>query len=139
MLWCTTEIYTGSYIIYIVYHELSNVCKNTEPFLFADDSNLSKRDSDPYKLQSELNNELENISLWLKINKLSLDVKKTHYMVFTRKRKITTDISLNIDGNLMTEVSSSNFLGVYLDDKSTRKKHIDYITTKVSKGFGLIS
>ena len=60
-------------------------------------------------------------------------------MVFTRKRKITTDISLNIDGNLITEVSSTKFLGVYLDNKLTWKKHIDYITAKVSRGFGLIS
>ena len=66
-------------------------------------------------------------------------MKKTHYMVFTKKRKITTDISLNIDGNLITEVSSTKFLGVYLDNKSTWKKHIDYITAKVSRGFKLIS
>ena len=127
-------------ILFLLYiNDLSNVCKNTEPFLFADDSNLFISDSDPYKLQSQLNNELENISLWLKVNKLSLNIKKTHYMVFTRKRKITTDISLNIDGNLITEVSSTKFLGVYLDNKLTWKKHIDYITAKVSRGFGLIS
>ena len=127
-------------ILFLLYiNDLSNVCKNTEPFLFADDSNLFISDSDLYKLQSQLNNELENISLWLKVNKLSLNIKKTHYMVFTRKRKIITDISLNIDGNLITEVSSTKFLSVYLDNKLTWKKHIDYITAKVSRGFGLIS
>ena len=50
-------------ILFLLYiNDLSNVCKNTEPFLFADDSNLFISDSDPYKLQSQLNNELENIS-----------------------------------------------------------------------------
>ena len=56
-------------------------------------------------------------------------------MVFIRKMTMNTDISLNIDGNLITEVSSTKFLRVYLDDKLTRKKHIDYITAKVSRGF----
>ena len=125
------------FLLYI--NDLSNVCNNTEPFLFADDSNLSINDSDPYKLQSQLNNELENISLWLKVNQLSLNIKKTYQMVFTRKRKITNDISPNVDGNLITEVSSTKFLGVYLDNKLTWEKHIDYITAKVSTGFGLIS
>ena len=60
-------------------------------------------------------------------------------MVYTRKRKITTDISLKIDDNLITEVSPTKFLGVYLDNRLTWKKHIDYITAKVSRGFGLIS
>ena len=52
-------------------NDLSNVCKNTEPFLFADDSNLFISDKDPHNLESQLNKELENISVWLKIMKLS--------------------------------------------------------------------
>ena len=71
-------------ILFLLYiNDLSNVCKNTEPFLFADDSNLFIRDKDPHNLESQLNKQLENISVWLKINKLSLNIKKTHYMVFT--------------------------------------------------------
>ena len=75
-------------ILFLLYiNDLSIVCKDTEPFLFADDSNLFISDSDPYKLQSQIINELGNISLWLKVNRLSLNIKKTHYMVHTRKKK----------------------------------------------------
>ena len=60
-------------------------------------------------------------------------------MVFTRKRKISVDISLSIDSNVITEVNSTKFLGVFLDNKLTWKKHIDYIVAKLSRGIGLIS
>ena len=61
-------------------------------------------------MKSPLNNEMENISVWLQINKLPLNIEKTHYMVFTRKTKIAADIYFSIDGNVITEVSSTDFL-----------------------------
>ena len=93
--------------------------KTLSLFLFADDSNLFISDKDPHNLESQLNKELENISVWLKINKLSLNIKKTHYMVFTRIIKISVDISLSIDSTVITEVNSTKFLGVFLDNKLT--------------------
>ena len=69
------------FLIYI--NDLSNNCKFARPFLFADDTNLFHHSKDPQNLQEELNYDLENISEWLKANRLSLNIKKTHYMVFT--------------------------------------------------------
>ena len=43
---------------------------------FPDDINLFFSDSDPKKLESEINTELDHISTWLKVNKLSLNVQK---------------------------------------------------------------
>ena len=68
-----------------------------------------------------MNKELLNISNWLKANKLSLNVKKTHYMVFTRKRHIDTDIT----GYPLYEVQKTKFLRVMLYKKKlTWKEHI---------------
>ena len=37
-----------------------------------------------------MNRELEKLSIWLTANKLSLNISKTHYMVFDRgKEKLT--------------------------------------------------
>ena len=129
-------------ILFLLYiNDLSNLCKHTGPFLFVEVffSNLFISDKDPHNLENQLNKELENISVLLKINKLSLNIKKTHYLMFTRKRKMSADISLNIDSNVITEVSSTKFLGVFLDNKLIWKKHIDYIVAKLSRGIGLIS
>ena len=37
-------------------------------------------------MAQEINIELSQISLWLKTNKLSLNIKKTHFMLFHKKK-----------------------------------------------------
>ena len=63
------------FLIYI--NDLANVCTSSFPILFADDTNLFNHGKDMFSLQVALNQELANISKWLKVNKLSLNIKKT--------------------------------------------------------------
>ena len=59
---------------------------NTTPILFADDTNLFCSGSDVRILENNINNELSQISLWLKVNKLSLNIKKDSlYGVYKKK------------------------------------------------------
>ena len=95
------------FLIYI--NDLCIVCKNTIPVLFADDTNLFSSGVDATGLQDGVNHDLAVITKWLKVNKLSLNIKKTHYIYFTTKNKIKPDISLNIDGEDIAEVTSSKF------------------------------
>ena len=64
-------------------NDLSQVCKSTSLFLFADYSNVFLSDNDPQVIQDAMNEELKNISEWLKSNKLSLNRNKTHSMLFS--------------------------------------------------------
>ena len=112
--------------------------KKTLPFLFADDTNLFINGKNLQILCSDLNDELDNISTWLKVNKLSLNIKKTHFIVFTSKKNKVGPLSIKIDGQQIEEVSCTKFLGVYIDSKLNWKKHIEYISGKVSKGIGII-
>ena len=72
------------FLIYI--NALADICKPTMPIFFADDSNLFINGKDASKIELELNEELSNIASWLKINKLSLNVDKTQFMIFSRKQ-----------------------------------------------------
>ena len=91
-----------------------------------------------HELKSNINDELCKISAWLKVNKLSLDIKKTHYMIFTTKKSYICTISLNIDGHPITEVSKTKFLGVIIDNKLKCNEHITYTGHKISRGIGMI-
>ena len=88
---------------------------------------------------NDSNNELQEISAWLKVNKLSLNIKKTHYMLFSNK-KLKEDrlFEINIDGKLIDMVENTKFLGVYIDNKLNWKKHISHISGKVARGLGVI-
>ena len=68
------------FAIYI--NDLYNVCLESIPMLFADDTNLFYSGSHIATLAWSINDELSNISTWLKANKFSPNVKKTHFMVF---------------------------------------------------------
>ena len=124
------------FLIYI--NDLCSACVNTMPLLFADDTNLFASGTDLESLQTCVNKDLLAIAEWLKANKLSLNVKKTHYMIFNGKRKLKYQISLNIDGESINEVDKTKFLGVIIDKNLTWKSHIQYICGKVARGIGII-
>ena len=126
-------------LLFLVYiNDLCHVYNKSIPILFADDTNLFFRDTDPKVMESEINTELDRISLWLKVNKLSLNIKKTHYMIFNLKKKCCCDVMLRIDKQLIEEVSETKFLGVVIDNGLKWKKTYSVYVKKKSKGIGMI-
>ena len=73
------------FILYI--NDILNASKLTQPWLFADDTGIFYSHSDPSCLQSLLNEELQNFDVWLKCNKLSVNIKKANYIVFKSRQK----------------------------------------------------
>ena len=67
---------------------------------------------------NQINCELFKVSEWLKINKLSLNVKKTDFVIFhNRQKKIDIVSKINIDKNQIDQVRSSKFVGVLIKMK----------------------
>ena len=66
-----------------------------------------------------LNSQLEKLSIWLKANKLSLNVKKTYYRVFPRSR-IKTDVHavITMDKVCLQRTDSFNHIGIIIDHKN---------------------
>ena len=84
-----------------------------------------------------LTEEIEKILIWLKANKLSLNVDKTNFIVFSRRRTIN-DVYIKIEGKNIERVTKVKFLGVIIDSKLTWKEHINYISNSISKSIGII-
>ena len=51
--------------------------------------NFNQEDFPKINRNASINMELEKLSAWLKLNKLTLDVEKTKYMIFRKRRKYT--------------------------------------------------
>lgn len=62
---------------------LSSLC----PVFFADDTSLFFSHIDLKVLVSKANYDLDNVSKWFVLNKLSLNVKKSNFITFTVKIK----------------------------------------------------
>jgi len=108
--------------------------------MYADDSNLFNEGPDLHVLEFKMNESLKDISLWLKVNKLSLNIDKTHFLIFKNRRKlIDYEPIIMIDSKVINRVYSTKFLGVYVDDSLTWKCHIDHVCKKISKGIGILT
>ena len=75
----------------------------------------------------------------LKINKLSLNVKKTHFIIFHNRQKKTDIVpKIIIYKNQIDQVHSTKFLGVHINENLTWSDHISAVLNKTSKNLGII-
>ena len=89
---------------------------------------------------SDKNLEMDKLSIWFKANKLSLNLKKTKFMVFKpRQKRSICNIQISIDNQNIFEVKETNFLRVILDLSLNWKSEISHVVSKVSKSIGIIS
>ncbi len=86
-------------LLFIIYrNDIAHASQIFDFIIYDDDTNLSnslkiilKDTKSKLSIEKIINNELEYICNWLKTNKLSLNVKKTKYMIFhTAQRKVNT-------------------------------------------------
>jgi len=126
------------FLFYI--NDLPSVSNQLSSLMFADDTNMFTEHRDLEYLNNMINNELIKIVEWLAVNKLSLNVKKTHVMLFTKYKARCNEKALNIyiGGELIQTVTKTVFLGIVIDDKLTWKEHITKLCNKISKGIGII-
>ena len=79
----------GPLIFSILINDLIHTNDKCKFTMYADDTTIyfTLEDFDPETLNNEINSELEKISIWLKMNKLSLNTQKTKIIVFHIKTK----------------------------------------------------
>ena len=126
-------------LLFLIYvNDLSNVSSILFTLLFADDTNVFVTWKNLSTLFTTMNGELVRLSEWMNVNKLSLNMKKTKYMLFCTKnpKVILNDIVLNCE--ILEKVEHFKFLGVHIDSKLNRSYHIQCIRKKMSKGFGIL-
>ena len=119
------------FLLYINY--LSSVSEACFSILFADDTNMFITGHNVNEMCNQLNAGLFRVQEWLHCNKLSLNVLKTHYMIFTPRNKVVDDISIIIDSTKISRGYVTKFLGVQIDSQLSWKMHINYICKKLSK------
>ena len=125
------------FIIYI--NDIVNISNILQMILFADDTNLFLSGPNVNDICTRLNAELCKLSRWFKLNKLSLNIKKTNFIVFRPKNKIIANVpKIQIDSNSLDMVESSKFLGIIINSRLDWSDHIGFIKNKVCKTIGIL-
>lgn len=111
--------------------------------MYADDTTLSstlqfdKRTVN--RNEKILNDELNKVSIWLKSNKLSLNIDKTKYMLFHKPGKKIVPPKLKLDNTEIERVTNFNFLGININENLNWNTHTTKIGNKVSRTIGVLN
>ena len=85
--------------------------------LFADDTTVLIEGHEYQKLIETLNEKLCKVDKWLQANKLTLNIRKTHYRLFHRVQLKREQLNIYFRRETIFRVNSTIFLGVIMDDK----------------------
>ena len=85
-----------------------------------------------------VNNELEKLYIWFRVNKLSLNMNKTIFIMFANKTKHRPTVNITLNGRNIEQVSHTKCIGVITDDNLMWREHIKTAETKVSKGIAVL-
>ena len=108
--------------------------------LFADDTFLSLSSHNFNELKRKTNSEIKKIYNWLIANKLTLNVKKSKFMIISKRKGVNKNcFKLKINGVLLERCSSYKYLGLFIDESLTWKDHVKHICQKLSKVCGILS
>ena len=94
-------------------NDFENRLKSTIPNMYADDACVNIASENLNELLTDLKNELENISNWMRIDKLSLITSKSEYMVIGHRRQ------LNKVGNDLPDLVLNNEVIKRVDKQNT--------------------
>ena len=116
--------------------KLFNLSKVSNKFvsnLFADDTTILIEGHNIDSIVTLLNYELGKLIIWLPANKLSINVSKTHYMVFHRARRKLDHKDTILNKYILQQVHFTICLEILIDDTLKWAYHISYIKTKIVK------
>ena len=87
-----------------------------------------------------MNYDLRKLSMWLRANKLSLNIEKTKLVVFQRQNtKLNNSFKIKLDEKRLFPTSSVNNLGVLLDEHLTWFPQISHVQMKLNRANGILS
>ena len=94
--------------------------------------------SNQQQLLLDINRELTYVKRWCDINKLSINLKKTNFMIIKSSRKklsVQFNIKLPCEGSdyILEQKDSTKYLGVTIDDKLNWNKHVSFIVSRISR------
>lgn len=125
--------------LFILY--INDICKVSDQLkfvFFADDTNIFGFGQNLEQLLDLITSEFGKIKQWFDKNKLSLNLRKTKFMIFDNS-KSRQSFQLKIENVEIERVYEMKFLGVIIDDKICLKSHIKYIQTKLSRSISILA
>ena len=104
-------------LLFIIYtNDLPRSIKTAKSILFADDTTVYVSSSSLTEVVKVINHDLGCLADWFRANRLSLNVGKTHYVLFS-KMNTREPLNIYIGNTTLERKHDVKFLGVMVDEK----------------------
>lgn len=129
------------FILYI--NDIETIFTHCKIHLYADDALITLSGTNLITMNSILNAELNRLEIWLRNNKLKVNVPKTKAMLLcskTNRNKYKLEIqnvNIVIEGEKIEFVNNFKYLGIIIDNDLNFKSHASYIIKKIACKVGL--
>ena len=84
-----------------------------------------------------ISRKLSIVDEWFCVNKLSLYLEKTHFILFTNCKSVKNPV-VRINDNVIERVKCKFFWGIYINENLSWMDHISYIGNKLSRSIAIL-
>ena len=124
------------FIIYI--NDIINCSKLLKFCIYADDSVIYLSGKNASSVIQIVNDQLFHLNNWLLANKLTLNLSKTHFMIFNGRGREMTNEQVLISNKTIERVEETKLLGITISHNLNWTKHIRNTTLKINKLNGIL-
>ena len=136
----------GPLLLIIYMNDLPAFVQEANITMYADDTSLHKAFRTSRQLKEKMIFAFSKVCKWLRNNKLSLNTVKTEFMIIGTLPRLnqldsspeSTAYAIVVDGQEVKRVKLVKYLALMVDDKLVWDQHIDYISSKITRGIGIL-
>jgi hypothetical protein len=123
-------------LLFIIYtNDLPISLTYSKCVLFADDTTIYYSSDNIDNIYLKINEDLKSVADWFRANKLTLNINKTNYIIFTKSaRERNNNKTIQIGSDIIKKVRHMKFLGIIIDEMLDWHCHIGHCKNKISSG-----
>ena len=129
----------GPILFTLFINDITSVVQNMKVITYADGTSIFISGESINDIFTRGNSMFAILCTWFTNNRLSINLSKTHYIVFGRCMNDYSNYSISHYGHIINRKDNLKFLGVIIDQRLSWLDHINYLVSILSRDIVLLN